>query len=153
MLFILNIFQCKSFFTWCIMTSSFFSYKSKIYWQHFIFACYSIQLWYSLHQHSDIVRLQWKLYLINYTIGLNQNIIIWYITLEHWKAWNTNLYLLARAAVLHGRPGPLFTSSELIGFIRLLTPIDSADLVLLLAAPGVICEIIKMNQMSAIWPN
>ena len=48
------------------------------------------------------------------------------------------LYLLALAAVLQGRPGPAFTSSELIGFIFRDTPIDSADLVLLLAAPAVI---------------
>ena len=48
------------------------------------------------------------------------------------------LYLFALAAVLHGIPGPALTSSELIGFIFLEIPTDSADLVLLLAAPAVI---------------
>ena len=49
------------------------------------------------------------------------------------------LYLLARAAVRHGNPGPDFTSSALIGFIFLDTPTFSADRVLLRAAPAEIC--------------
>ena len=61
--------------------------KQNLRMTAFISACYSISLWFSIHPHSDIVRLQWKLYFINFTSGLSEyNHLIYYNkTLESMK--------------------------------------------------------------------